>query len=121
MIFDISYNFSKLFRELDGGSVSVMLTEVDGVKSQDYRNYFLDIAYGRRSYNEPGYGYPVESPAVFRLGIYADYQIAKGLRFFASGSNILNNYTYENSNEYPTHGTTWLFGLKYNFAKTILQ
>ena len=117
----LTYNFSKIFRAMDGGSVSVMLTEVDGVKYRDYRNYYMDIAYGRRPIDQTLSGYSVESPTVFRLGVYADYQIANGLRFFASGSNILNNYTYENSNEYPTHGATWLFGLKYCFAKTILQ
>ena len=108
--FSATYSFSKLFRKLDGGSVSVILTEVDGVKSRDRRNYYLDIAYGRHPY-EPGiFGYSVESPAVFRLGIYADYQIIKGLRLYTQGSNILNDYTYENSNEYPTHGATWLWG-----------
>ena len=115
---NFTYSFFKLFGKNDRGSVSLNVTEVDGVKYQDYRTYFLDIAYGRTPYTDPWAPYEVETPAVFRVGFYADYQVLSNLRFFTQGSNILNDYHYENSIAYPTHGATWLFGLKYNFVKT---
>jgi len=54
---------------------------------------------------------------VFRLGFYADYEALNRLRIFTQGSNILNSYEYELTNDYPTHGAAWLFGLKYSFVK----
>ena len=50
---NITYSFFKLFGKNDRGSVSLNVTEVDGVKYQDYRTYFLDIAYGRAPYTDP--------------------------------------------------------------------
>lgn len=114
---NLTYNFYKLFGQNDRGSVSLNVTEVDGVKYQDRRTLFLDIAYGRAPYTDPWVPYEMETPAVFRGGLFADYMILQGLRFYAQGSNILNNYNYENSIEYPAHGATWLFGVKYNFVK----
>ena len=55
---------------------------------------------------------------VFRVGFFADYQLLPNLRFFAQGSNILNDYHYENAITYLPHGAAWLFGLKYSFVKT---
>jgi outer membrane cobalamin receptor len=114
---NITYSFFKIFRKSDRASVSLNITEVDGVRYWDRKNYFLDIAYGRTPYTEPWAPDLVITPAVFRVGIYAEYEVVTDLRFFVQGSNILNNYDYENSIDYPTHGATWLFGLKYNFAK----
>lgn len=114
---NISYSFLKLFGKNDKGSISLNISEVDGIKSTDYYNWYLDIAYGRTSYNGSYSPYKVESPAVFRVGLYAEYEFAPNLRFFTQGNNILNDYNYENSNLYQTHGATWLFGFKFNFVK----
>ena len=114
---NFTYNFFKLFGKNDRGSVSLNVTEVDGVKYSDYKSYYLDVAYGRAAYDPFLSAYEVETPAVFRVGFFADYQFFPNLRFFAQGSNILNDYHYENSIDYPTHGATWLFGFKYNFVK----
>ena len=114
---NLTYHFFKLFGKNDAGSVSLNVTEVDGVKTLDLTTYYLDIAYGRTSYSSPLAPYPVETSTVFRVGFFADYQLLANLRFFAQGSNILNDYNYEYSNSYPTHGATWLFGFKYNFVK----
>ncbi len=118
---NFTYSFFKLFGKNDKGSVSLNVTEVDGVKSQDYRTYFLDIAYGRTPYTDPWVPYEVVTPAVFRVGFFADYLVLPNLRFFAQGANILNDYHYENSIEYLPHGAEWLFGIKYNFVKTGLS
>ncbi|HEY5968396.1 MAG TPA: TonB-dependent receptor [Chitinophagaceae bacterium] len=118
---NFTYSFYKLFGKNDRGSVSLNVTEVDGVKYQDSRTHYLDIAYGRAPYNPPVLPYEMETPAVFRVGFFADYLVVPNLRFFAQGSNILNDYNYENSITYPAHGATWLFGLKYNFVKTNLS
>jgi outer membrane cobalamin receptor len=114
---NITFNFFKLFGKNDRGSVSLNVTEVDGVKSQDRRSYYLDIAYGRAPYTTPLMPYEVVTPAVFRVGFFADYQLLPNLRLFAQGSNILNDYHYENAIEYLPHGAAWLFGLKYSFVK----
>jgi len=58
----------------------------------------------------------VEGSAVFRVGVFAEYYIASNVRFFIQGSNILNDYEYEFSTDYPTHGATWLFGFKFSFV-----
>ena len=115
---NITYSFFKLFGKNDRGSVSLNVTEVDGVKYQDYKNFYLDIAYGRASYTNDLQPYEVVTPAVFRVGFFADYQLLPNLRFFAQGSNILNDYHIENSIEYLPHGAEWLFGFKYSFVKT---
>ncbi|HTE24591.1 TonB-dependent receptor plug domain-containing protein [Flavitalea sp.] len=115
--FNISYNFSKLIGRIDKGSLSLNITEVDGVKSLDFRNYALDVSYGRALYDPGKIAYPVTYSPVFRVGLYADYFITNDLRFFVQGSNILNNYQYDYSNDYPTHGATWLFGFNYQFSK----
>jgi outer membrane cobalamin receptor len=115
---NFTYSFYKLLGKTDKGSVSLNVTEVDGVKSQDIRSHYLEIAYGRAPYTSPVLPYEVETTAVFRVGFFADYQFLPQFRFFAQGSNILNDYHYENSITYPPHGPTWLFGFKYNFVKT---
>ncbi len=114
---NITYSFFKLFGKNDRGSVSLNVTEVDGVKSQDLRTYFLDVAYGRAPYNIPWTPYEIVTSPVFRVGFFADYQILSNLRFFAQGSNILNDYHYENAITYLPHGAAWLFGFKYSFVK----
>lgn len=114
--FNVTYNFRKLFGKTDKGAVSLNVTEVDGLKSADRKNYYLDVAYGRTPYNSQQYWYPVESSAVFRVGVFAEYYIASNARFFIQGSNILNDYEYEFSTDYPTHGATWLFGFKFSFV-----
>jgi outer membrane receptor protein involved in Fe transport len=116
--FSLTYHFFKLFRQTDKGAISFNVTEVDGIKTYDYRKYALDVAYGRTSYIPNFGGYPVETTPVFRVGLYGDYNVARELRFFVQGSNILNSYEYEFSSNYATHGATWLFGLKYNFSKS---
>jgi hypothetical protein len=114
--FNFTYNFFKLFGSTDKGAVSVNFTEVDGVKSLDIRNYLLDVAYGRTAYIPGTFGYPVEYSPAFRVGLYADYNMASDWKFFIQGSNIFNSYKYEYWNEYPTHGAGWLFGFKYKFS-----
>jgi outer membrane receptor protein involved in Fe transport len=114
--FNVTYNFLKLFGTYDKGSVSINATEVDGIKIVDFRTYALDVAYGRTPYVQGVISYPVVTQAVIRVGLYADYNIAANIRFFVQGSNILNDYKYEYWSEYPTHGATWLFGLKCNFT-----
>src|SRR5688572_10264739 len=106
---NLSYNFFKLFGKADKGSISLNVTEVDGIKSSDNWNYYLDVAYGHMLYDPTKSAYPVETSPVFRVGIYGDYNIHPDLRFFVQGSNILNDYEFEYSNNYPTHGATWLF------------
>ena len=113
----VNYNFHKLFGKSDKGLVSLSITEVGGVRYDDYRRYTLDVAYGRTPYVPGSLGNEVENN-VFRVGLYTDYFIVNDLRFFIQGSNILNDYQYEYSSEYPTHGATWLFGFKYNFSKS---
>jgi hypothetical protein len=115
--FNLTYNFFKLFSKADKGAVSFSLTEVDGVKSNDYLSYVVDIAYGRTAYNPDPVGYNVENSPVFRLGLNAEYFITSDLRFFVQGSNILNSYKFEYASYYPTHGATWLFGFKYSITK----
>jgi outer membrane cobalamin receptor len=115
---NFTYSFFKLFGKNDKGSVSLNVTEVDGVKYQDLKSHYLEIAYGRAPYTPPVLPYEQKTPAVFRVGFFTDYQLVPNLRFFAQGSNILNDYHYENSISYPAHGATWLFGFKYNFATT---
>jgi outer membrane cobalamin receptor len=114
---NVTYSFYKLFGKNDKGSVSLNVTEVDGVKSQDRKSLYLDIAYGRVPYTNPLLPYEVVTPAVFRVGFFADYEVVPHLRLFAQGSNILNDYHYENAITYLPHGANWLFGLKYSFVK----
>ncbi len=117
--FYFTYNFFRLFGKTDRGSVSINLTEADGIKSNSFNKYFLDVAYGRIPHDQNTINYVVESSSpVFRLGFYGEYQLLYNLRFFAQGSNILNSYEFEYTNDYyATHGATWLFGFKYNFVK----
>jgi hypothetical protein len=114
---NVTYNFFKLFSKTDRGTISLILTEVDGVKSVDALTYRMDVAYGRFSYDPGISGYNIENSPVFRLGLNADYFIKQNLRFFIQGTNILNNYKFEYSTAYPTHGATWLFGFKYHVTK----
>ena len=115
---NLTYKFNKLFGERDKGSVSFNITEVDGIETFEFKEYALDVAYGRRPYTPGVFGRIVETTAVFRVGLYTDYYIVNDLRFFVQGSNILNDYKYEFSNIFLTHGAAWLFGLKYNFSKS---
>ena len=114
---NFSYNFFKLFSKADNGNLSIILTEMDGVKSDDYVKYVMDIAYGRIPYVAGRPAPPVETSLVFRLGLSADYFITSRLRLFMQGSNILNSYKFEYDSNYPTHGATWLFGFKYNLTE----
>jgi outer membrane receptor protein involved in Fe transport len=110
----MNYNFHRLFGKSDKGLVSLSITELGGVRYDDYRKYALDVAYGRTPYVPGSIGNAVENN-VFRVGLYADYFIVNDLRFFIQGSNILNDYEYEYSSDYPTHGASWLFGFKCSF------
>ena len=65
------------------------------------------------------FGEQVENKAI-RFGFYGDYALLGDLKFFVQGNNILNDYRYEYSSEYPTHGATWLFGFRYNHTKNQL-
>ncbi|MGZ5190569.1 MAG: TonB-dependent receptor, partial [Flavisolibacter sp.] len=114
---NLTYQFSKLFGKSDNGSVSLNLSEVDGIMSLDYRTYALNVAYGRTAYIAGKIGDTVETSPVFRVGLYAEYNINSNLRFFVQGSNILDSYKYEFTIEYPTHGAAWLFGFKYSFSQ----
>ena len=114
---NLNYLFKKLFGKSDKGHISLNMTGLEGVLYQDYRRYTLDVAYGRRAYTLGASGDEVEN-TVFRLGLYADYSITRFLTFFIQGANILNDYEYEFSSEYPMHGETWLFGFKYNYSKS---
>ncbi|HTE23312.1 TonB-dependent receptor domain-containing protein [Flavitalea sp.] len=114
---ELQYSFYKLFGKSDKGVISLSVTEVDGIKTTDYRSYAIDVAYGRTPYDPGGLSYPVITAPVFRVGLYADYCLLPNLRLFTQGYNILNDYDYEYSSDYPTHGATWLFGLKYSFSK----
>lgn len=114
---NLTYYFLKLFGKTDKGSVSLNVTEVDGVRNIDRTTYTIDVSYGRIAYNPDFFGYPFQNSGVFRFGLYVDYHIQQDLRFFIQGNNIFNSYKYEYSTSYPTHGASWLFGLKYNFTK----
>ena len=113
---NLNYTFNKLFGKSDKGLISLNMTGVDGLLYNDYRKYALDVAYGRTAYNPSSLGDQVEK-TILRFGLYGDYSLVSDLRFFVQGTNILNDYKYEYSSEYPTHGATWLFGFKYNYSK----
>lgn len=111
---NLTYRFNKLFAKSDNASISLNVTEVDGIRSYDYISYTMDVAYGRKPYI-PGFaGEQVQSSPVFRLGLTAEYTVTDELRFFIQGSNILNDYKFEFSSDFPTHGATWLFGFRLN-------
>jgi outer membrane receptor protein involved in Fe transport len=114
--FNLTYNFFKLFRKADKGSVSLNFTELDGVMVEDFNGYALDVAYGRTPYTGTT-GYQIENPPVFRFGLYSDYHITGNFRFFIQGYNIFNNYKFEYLTSLTTHGAEWLFGIKYNYSK----
>ncbi|RYZ34261.1 MAG: TonB-dependent receptor [Sphingobacteriales bacterium] len=114
---NVTYNFKKVLKRSDKGSLSLNVTEVDGVKSVDHRNYALDVSYGRIPYTPGKIGYAVIYKPVFRVGFFADYFFTNDLKVFVQGANILNDYKYDYSNEYPTHGASWLFGFNYKFSQ----
>ncbi|HET7003818.1 MAG TPA: hypothetical protein VFI33_21000, partial [Puia sp.] len=57
------------------------------------------------------------SRPLFKLGFNADYAITDALRFFAQGSNILNQNNTEQNAYLVTHGASWLFGFKWGLNK----
>lgn len=115
---NLSYQFNKLFRKTDKGLFSLNISEFGGLRSADSKRYALDVAYGRVSYPPDLFSYPYNISAIFRVGLYADYNLVDDWRIFIQGTNILNDNTHERSSDYLTHGATWLFGFKYNFYKS---
>lgn len=116
---NLDYQFAKLFGKSDKGLLSLQISKLDGIVLGRRDLYALDVAYGRKPFNPNLFGYNVENPPLYRVGLYADYDITNELRFFVQGANILNEYTYELTGSFPpTHGANWLFGLKYNFSKS---
>ena len=114
-----TYHFFRLFGKKDNGSLSLNITEVDGVSSYDGVRSSIDMAYGRA----PAYNgsftdsYWVSNGTIFRLGFNFEYHLTDNLRFFAQGSNILNQNNVEENSFSPTHGASWLFGFKFSSGK----
>jgi outer membrane cobalamin receptor len=113
-----TYHFFKLFGKKDPGSLSVNVTEVDGVYALNGVQWLIDLAYGRT----PVTGqipdrYWQTNGTIFKLGFNLEYYISDGVRFFAQGSNILNQNEYEQNSNFPTHGANWLFGIKFSVQK----
>ncbi len=111
----VSYDFLKLLRKKDKASLSVNITEVDGVYGLDGVRWLIDIAYGRT----PPYNgaipanYFVTTGTIFRVGFHFEYHITGALQFFAQGSNILNQHNVEENTQYLSYGANWLFGFKW--------
>ena len=63
--------------------------------------------------------YEMETPPVFRVGFFADYQVLPNLRFFAQGSNILNDYNYENSIDISPAWSSLAIWIKVQLCKKI--
>ena len=110
-----TYHFLKLFGKKDAGSLSVNITEVDGVYALNGVEWLTDLAYGRTPTggNIPD-RYWETTGTIFKLGFNFEYHIVGGIRFFAQGSNILNQNQYEQNSNFPTHGASWLFGFKFS-------
>jgi outer membrane receptor protein involved in Fe transport len=117
---NLDYGFARLFGKGDKGLLSLQITKLDGIVLYRQDLYRLDVTYGRTPYDLNLFvsDYVVET-SLYRVGLYADYHITSELRFFVQGANILNEYRYELSGSWPpTHGATWLYGLKYIFSKS---
>lgn len=114
----LTYNFSKLLFNNNRGSVSFNVTEVDGVIALDAVRFETDLGYGRLNSTNSNFDAPywTSSGIVIRLGLNADYYLNDRLRFFIQGSNIADNYTFEQSSQYPTYGASWMFGIKLNMS-----
>jgi outer membrane receptor protein involved in Fe transport len=117
----LNYNVSKIFGRKNRADISLNFTELDGVYAFDGVRFITDAAYGRINTNTPNYinNYWIITGTVFQLGLNIDYYLNKDLRFFIQGSNIANNYKLEVSAAYPTYGASWMFGIKFNLARTI--
>jgi outer membrane receptor protein involved in Fe transport len=114
----LNYYFLKLFRKNDRGNVNLNMTEVDGVYGLDLLRLTVDEAYHRIPIpNGIPESYWRTTGTVFRLGLNVEYYITPQVRFFAQGSNILNQNKSENNSSIPTHGATWLFGFKWALGK----
>jgi outer membrane receptor protein involved in Fe transport len=110
-----TYHFFKLFGKNDPGSLSVNVTEVDGVYALNGVQWLIDLAYGRTPItSQIPNRYWQTNGTIFKLGFNFEYYILGGIRFFAQGSNILNQNEYELDSNFPTHGANWLFGLKFS-------
>jgi outer membrane receptor protein involved in Fe transport len=110
-----TYHFSKLFGKKDGGIFNINVTEVDGVYALNGVQYLIDVAYGRAptTGNVPD-RYWQTSGTIFKLGFNFEYYLVSSIRFFAQGSNVLNQNQYEQNSNFPTHGASWLFGFKFS-------
>ncbi len=115
----VDYQFFRLFRKQDKGIFSFNITEVDGVYGLDGVRYTIDAAYGRAPPFTGSFpdSYWVSNGTIFRLGFNFEYSITGAVRFFAQGSNILNQNNFEQTSSSPTHGASWLFGFKFSSTK----
>ena len=115
----VTYYFFKILRKKDKASLSLNITEVDGVYGLDGVRWLIDIAYGRApAFNGtiPAH-YFVTNGTVFRMGFHFEYNITDALRFFAQGSNILNQNNVEETSSDLSQGGSWLFGFKFSTRK----
>ena len=77
-----TYHFLKLFGKKDAGSLSVNITEVDGVYALNGVEWLTDLAYGRTPTggNIPD-RYWETTGTIFKLGFNFEYHIVGGIRF----------------------------------------
>jgi outer membrane receptor protein involved in Fe transport len=110
----LNYNFFKLFSKADRGNINLNMTEVDGVYGIDLLRLTVDEAYGRLPATSgiPD-AYWGTTGTAFKLGLNVEYYITPYFRFFAQGSNILNQNKFDNNRSIPIHGGAWLFGFKW--------
>ncbi|TMI62575.1 MAG: hypothetical protein E6H07_14255 [Bacteroidetes bacterium] len=118
----IGYGFPKLFGHSDRLYTSVNMTYTSGSTAIDQARSNYDRSKNLYQANINRYGeryYNTQLPSITRFNLNLEYTMRRDLRFFMQLSNITNNTDPEYFNDFPSIGRGWMFGLKYNFSKTV--
>jgi outer membrane receptor protein involved in Fe transport len=100
----LSYTFPKLFGKSDNATITMGMSEVDGVLSTDFVRWYTDIAYDRAPFDfsqEAQDKYAITSPSVIKFNLNIDYHISKNLNIFIQSNNFTNNY----KSQFPSYAT----------------